>query len=163
MPVTEITVEDVAAVLNSKTNRGTPLWRGSDSDGHKLRLFIESALARWRRGRRTRRGSCRRARGAGKRRNVMASIPQQGTGPQETGEAAAGTHHGLYPRCRRSFGAVPSTTCFEMTTSPTPSRHGRSNMVVEQNALHDRPQPARPGLALNRLAGVSRPAPPRQS
>jgi hypothetical protein len=44
MPVTEITVEDVAAVLNSKTSRGTPLWRGSDSDGHKLRVFIESAL-----------------------------------------------------------------------------------------------------------------------
>jgi integrase len=44
MPVTEITVEDVAAALNSKTSRGTPLWRGSDSDGHKLRVFIESAL-----------------------------------------------------------------------------------------------------------------------
>jgi integrase len=44
MPVTEITVDDVAAVLNSKTSRGTPLWRGSDSDGHKLRVFIESAL-----------------------------------------------------------------------------------------------------------------------
>jgi integrase len=44
MPVTEITVDDVATVLNSKTSRGTPLWRGSDSDGHKLRVFIESAL-----------------------------------------------------------------------------------------------------------------------
>ena len=44
MPVTEITVDDVAAVLNSNTSRGTPLWRGSDSDGHKLRVFIESAL-----------------------------------------------------------------------------------------------------------------------
>jgi integrase len=44
MPVTEITVDDVAAVVNSKTSRGTPLWRGSDSDGHKLRVFIESAL-----------------------------------------------------------------------------------------------------------------------
>jgi hypothetical protein len=44
MPVTEITVDDVAAVLNNKTSRGTPLWRGSDSDGHKLRVFIESAL-----------------------------------------------------------------------------------------------------------------------
>ncbi len=44
MPVTEITVDDVAAVLNSKTSRGTPLWRGSDSDGHKLRVFIELAL-----------------------------------------------------------------------------------------------------------------------
>jgi hypothetical protein len=32
MPVTEITVDDVAAVLNSNTSRGTPLWRGSDSD-----------------------------------------------------------------------------------------------------------------------------------
>jgi integrase len=44
MPVTEITVDDVAAVLNSNTSRGTPLWRGSDSDGHKLRVFVESAL-----------------------------------------------------------------------------------------------------------------------
>jgi integrase len=44
MPVTEITVDDVAGVLSSKTSRGTPLWRGSDSDGHKLRVFIESAL-----------------------------------------------------------------------------------------------------------------------
>jgi integrase len=44
MPVTEITVDDVAAVLNSRTSRGTPLWRGSDGDGHKLRVFIESAL-----------------------------------------------------------------------------------------------------------------------
>jgi hypothetical protein len=31
-------------VLNTKTSRGTPLWRGSDSDGHELRVFIESAL-----------------------------------------------------------------------------------------------------------------------
>jgi integrase len=44
MSVTEITVDDVAAVLNGKTSRGTPLWRGSDSDGHKLRVFIESVL-----------------------------------------------------------------------------------------------------------------------
>jgi integrase len=44
MPVTQITVDDVAAVLNSKTSRGTALRRGSDSDGHKLRVFIESAL-----------------------------------------------------------------------------------------------------------------------
>jgi integrase len=43
--VMAITVQDIAAILQRKTSRDTPLWGGSDSDGRKLRVLIESVLA----------------------------------------------------------------------------------------------------------------------
>jgi integrase len=44
-PVMAITVQDIAAILQRRTSRGTPLWGDSESDGRKLRVLIESVLA----------------------------------------------------------------------------------------------------------------------
>src|SRR6266446_1008934 len=66
--------------------------------------------------------------------------------------AAAGGGRHLLP----AVGAgepVPSTTCFEITTSSTPSRLGSSNMVSSRMLSMIERRPRAPRLALDRLPG----------
>ena len=44
-PVMTITVQDIAAILQRRTSRDTPLWGGGDSDGRKLRVLIERSAS----------------------------------------------------------------------------------------------------------------------